>query len=55
VARGGEVTTARTLTGKRELLGAAAPSDFVLAAWPGEYRQDVFLVDDPKAAHKAVA
>ena len=54
VARGGEVTTARTLTGKRELLSAAMPSDLVLAAWPGQYRQDVFLVDDRKAARNAV-
>lgn len=55
VARGGEATTARTLTGKRELLSAAMPSDLLLAAWPGQYRQDVFLVDDRKAARKAVS
>jgi hypothetical protein len=54
VQRRGKWKPVMQLTGKRELLSNAMPSDLVLAAWPGQYRQDVFLVDDRKAARKAV-
>ncbi len=46
----GAVTQAKRITEKRELLEAASPNDCVLAAWPGEYSQDIFVVDDLPAA-----
>lgn len=46
----GVVTQATRITEKRAMLTQAAPKDLVLAAWPGQWSQDVFLVDDLKAA-----
>lgn len=46
----GIVTQATRITDKRTLLLEAGPKDLVLAAWPGQWSQDVFLVDDLKAA-----
>jgi hypothetical protein len=53
IRRDGGVTMANTLTGKRAMLGAPA-GGLILAAWPGQYSQDVFVVDDPKAALDAL-
>jgi hypothetical protein len=52
IARDGTVTATNTLTGKRAML--AEPGGLILAAWPGQYSQDVFVVDDPKAALDAL-
>ena len=38
----------------RKLLSRATEKDVVLAAWPGQWRQDVFLVDDLQAARDAL-
>ncbi|RLU79332.1 hypothetical protein CTZ27_37270 [Streptomyces griseocarneus] len=46
----GIVTQATRTTEKRTMLAQAGAKDLVLAAWPGQWSQDVFLVDDLKAA-----
>jgi len=50
----GIVTQATRITEKRAMLTQAGPKDLVLAAWPGQWSQDVFLVDDLKAAREEV-
>ncbi len=54
VTQSGQVTQAKTDGEKRAMLGQADDSDLLLAAWPGEWSQDVFFVDDLKAARLAV-
>jgi hypothetical protein len=54
LTRGGGLRAVHTLTGKRQMLQEAAPSDMVLVAWPGSRRQDVFIVDDRKSALRAL-
>ncbi|MBB5936466.1 hypothetical protein [Streptomyces zagrosensis] len=48
----GTVTQATRISDKRAMLAQATPKDLVLAAWPGQWSQDVFLVDDLKAARE---
>jgi len=50
----GVVTQAKSDTEKRTMLGVADDQDLVLAAWPGEWSQDVFVVDDLKGARVSV-
>jgi hypothetical protein len=50
----GVVTQAKSDGEKRALLGGADDRDLLLAAWPGEWSQDVFVVDDLKAARLAL-
>lgn len=50
----GVVTQASKITEKRQLLAEAGKKDMVLAAWPGEWRQDVFWVDDLDAARRSL-
>lgn len=50
----GVVTQASRITEKRQLLEEVGKSDIVLAAWPGEWRQDVFWVDDLDAARRSL-
>src|SRR5580698_3326753 len=50
----GVVTQAKSDAEKRSLLGEADEQDLVLAAWPGEWSQDVFVVDDLKGARVSV-
>lgn len=47
------VTAASSIGGKRSLLREAAPGDLILAAWPGDYRQDTFVVDNLDVARAA--
>lgn len=54
ITRAGGISVTHTLTGKRRILQDAAPADMVLAAWPGTRRQDVFIVDNRKAALRAL-
>jgi hypothetical protein len=54
VHAGGQ-SSANTLDGKRRLLNESAPDDLLLAAWMGEWRADVLLVDDRDAAADAIA
>jgi hypothetical protein len=50
----GVVTQAKSDAEKRAMLGEADEQDLVLAAWPGEWSQDVFVVDDLKGARVSV-
>ncbi|MDP3767754.1 MAG: hypothetical protein Q8S13_07045 [Dehalococcoidia bacterium] len=40
------VTSTNTVTEKREFLQRATDNDTLLIAWPGEFKQDVFVIDD---------
>jgi hypothetical protein len=47
----GTITFANGATEKREIARqAAAKGGTLLAAWPGQHSQDIFLVDDLEAA-----
>ena len=54
ITRAGKISVSHTLTGKRRTLQDAAPDDMLLVAWPGARRQDVFIVDNRKAALRAL-
>jgi len=54
VTHDGQVSVVHTVSGKRAMLEAAARSDMLMVAWPGERRQDVFIVDDRTSARKAL-
>lgn len=49
-----KIEQAKGLTAKLKLLRYAKPSDIILAAWPGEFTQDIFLVDDIPFAKKVL-
>jgi hypothetical protein len=51
----GEITAAYRVTDKRALLDGLKEGDLLLAGWPGQYRQEAFLVDDWEAARAALA
>lgn len=40
------IQQAKTKTEKRSMIISAKESDILLAAWPGEWSQDIFLLDD---------
>lgn len=46
----GRIAQGQGITEKREALREANPEDCLLLAWPGQYRQDVFLIDDRGSA-----
>jgi uncharacterized membrane protein len=50
----GVVQQAKTDSEKRSLLAAATSGDLALVAWPGQWSQDIYVVDDPRAARAAV-
>ncbi|MEU2620582.1 hypothetical protein ABZ642_21025 [Streptomyces sp. NPDC007157] len=50
----GVVTQASRVTEKRTMLAQAGTKDLIVAAWPGQWSQDVFMVDDLKAAREAL-
>lgn len=54
VTADGVITQAKSDAEKRTMLGEADEQDLVLAAWPGEWSQDVFVVDDLKGARVSV-
>jgi hypothetical protein len=45
----GRITQAQGITDKRQALRDAAADDCLLLAWPGQYWQDIFLIDDRDA------
>ena len=47
----GVVHQAKTDSDKRALLDSATRKDLVLVAWPGQWGQDIYVVDDLRAAH----
>jgi hypothetical protein len=55
VGADGVVTQAKTVAEKRALLDRATGKDLVLVAWPGQWSQDIYVVDDRKAARAALA
>jgi hypothetical protein len=50
----GVVMQAKSDGEKRAMLGNADDDDLLLAAWPGEWSQDVFVVDDLKGARASL-
>jgi hypothetical protein len=50
----GVVRQAKTDSEKRALLESATSKDLVLVAWPGQWSQDIYVVDDLRAARAAV-
>jgi hypothetical protein len=50
----GVVAQAKTDSEKRALLDSATSKDLVLVAWPGQWGQDIYVVDDLRAARAAV-
>ena len=50
----GVVHQAKTDSDKRALLDSATRKDLVLVAWPGQWGQDIYVVDDLRAARAAV-
>jgi hypothetical protein len=46
----GRITQAQGITDKRDAVQEAAGNDCLLLAWPGQHRQDIFLIDDRDAA-----
>jgi hypothetical protein len=51
----GRLEQAGTVEEKRELLRKLQPHDGLLVAWTGQYRTDVFWVDDVKAVRDTLA
>jgi hypothetical protein len=50
----GVVQQAKTDSEKRSLLESATSKDLVLVAWPGQWSQDIYVVDDLRAARDAL-
>jgi hypothetical protein len=50
ISEAGRITQAQRIEDKRSALRDAASGDCLLLAWPGQWRQDIFLVDDRQAA-----
>jgi hypothetical protein len=50
----GVVRQAKSDSDKRALLDSATSKDLVLVAWPGQWGQDIYVVDDLRAARAAV-
>jgi hypothetical protein len=45
----GRITQAQGIEDKRRFLREAGDDDCLLLAWPGQYRQDIFVIDDRDA------
>jgi hypothetical protein len=50
IERTGRISQAQGIEEKRRALDEAADRDCLLLAWPGQYRQDIFFIDDRDAA-----
>ena len=50
----GVVEQAKTDSEKRSLLDSATTKNLVLVAWPGQWSQEIYVVDDLRAARAAV-
>jgi len=55
ITHSGMIQVSHTKTGKRRTLERAAPDDMLLVAWPGNRRQDIFIVNNRTAALGALA
>jgi len=54
IAADGQLEQAGTVAEKQELLRRLVLKDGLIAAWTGQYRTDVFWVDDLAALRKAL-
>jgi hypothetical protein len=54
VASSGLVTQAQGITEKQAMLDAATEDDLLLVAWPGQWRQDIFVIDDRETAQQGL-
>jgi hypothetical protein len=50
ITASGVIQQAQGIGDKRTLLENAEKDDCLLAAWPGRWRQDIFVIDDRAAA-----
>ncbi len=50
----GIVEQAKSDSEKRALLATSTSKDLVLVAWPSQWSQDIYVVDDLRAARAAV-
>jgi hypothetical protein len=50
----GVVQQAKTDSEKRSLLDTATNKDLVLVAWPGQWSQEIYVVDDLRTARAAI-
>lgn len=50
----GVIRQAQTIGDKRAMLDRAGSDGCLLAAWPGAWRQDVFVIDDREAARRGL-
>jgi hypothetical protein len=50
----GVVEQAKSDSEKRALLASSTGKDLVLVAWPGQWSQEIYVVDDLRAARAAV-
>ena len=50
----GTVTQAKRIEEKRAILDAVGPDDCLLVAWPGQWRQDIFVIDDREGAQRGL-
>jgi hypothetical protein len=53
-ASSGLVTQAQGITEKRAMLDAAIEDDLLLVAWPGQWDQDIFVIDDRETAQQGL-
>lgn len=50
----GCISMAQELSSKSKMLTSKGENDVILAVWPGQWRSDVFVVDDTNLAMKAL-
>jgi hypothetical protein len=50
ITREGHIRQAAGIEDKRVSIREAHPDDVLLLAWPGRWRQDIFVIDDRSAA-----
>ncbi|MGH2714187.1 MAG: hypothetical protein ACRDM7_09955 [Thermoleophilaceae bacterium] len=50
ISASGAISQAQTIGEKREMVETARAGDCLLGAWPGQWRQDIFVIDDREAA-----
>lgn len=54
IASTGKIRQAQRIEEKHQMLDAADDNDCLLAAWPGRWSQDVFVIDDREAAKQGL-
>lgn len=54
VSTDGRINTAQSPADKMSMLQEKEPNDIILSVWPGDWRSDVFEIDDIDLAIKAL-